>query len=87
MTGYFSFTYLGNTVTIPVGTCSALITVPAGPLTITELGRTGFVVTSIYTIPADRLLSSDLNARTVTVTIVPGSTSSQTIVFFRNRVQ
>jgi hypothetical protein len=57
----------------------------AGTLTITEDAQAGYQVADIYTIPADRLISKDLNARTATVTIVQGDVSSQTIVVFVNR--
>jgi hypothetical protein len=87
VTGNFTFTFSGKTRTIPVGTCTSLISVPVGPLTITEVARAGYVVSDIYTIPADRLISEDWAARTATVTIVQGNASTQTIVIFRNRVQ
>jgi len=87
VTGDFTFTFAGKTRTIPVGTCTSLITVPVGTLTITEVARAGYVVTDIYTIPADRLISENLVARSATVTIVQGNASTQTIVIFRNRVQ
>jgi hypothetical protein len=86
VTGDFTFTFAGKTRTIPVGACTSLIVVPVGPLTITEAARTGYVVTDIYTIPADRLISENLGARSATVTIVQGTSSTQTIVVFRNRV-
>ena len=54
-------------------------------MTITEDARAGFAVSDIYTIPADRLVSKNINNRTVTVTIVPGNASTQTIVVFVNR--
>jgi hypothetical protein len=57
----------------------------AGTVTITEDAQAGYQVADIYTIPADRLVSKDLNARTATVTIVQGDVSSQTIVVFVNR--
>ena len=86
VTGDFTFTFAGKTRTIPVGACTSLIVVPVGPLTITEVARTGYTVTDIYTIPADRLISENLGARSATVTIVQGTSSTQTIVVFRNRV-
>ena len=86
VTGNFTFTFAGKTRTIPVGACTSLIVVPVGPLTITEVARTGYVLTDIYTIPADRLISENLGARSATVTIVQGTSSTQTIVVFRNRV-
>jgi hypothetical protein len=44
-------------------------------------------LTDIYTIPADRLISENLGARSATVTIVQGGSSTQTIVVFRNQVE
>ena len=87
VTGNFTFTFAGKTRTIPVGTCTSLIVVPVGQLTITEVARPGYVVSDIYTIPADRLLSENWTARTATVTIVQGNAATQTIVIFRNRVE
>jgi hypothetical protein len=87
VTGEFTFTFAGKTRTIPVGTCTSLIVVPVGPLTITEAAKAGYVVSDIYTIPADRLISENLAARSATVTIVQGNASTQTIVIFQNRAQ
>ncbi|MCI0558134.1 MAG: hypothetical protein MN733_06535, partial [Nitrososphaera sp.] len=87
VTGDFTFTFAGKTRTIPVGTCTSLIVVPVGPLTITEVAKAGYIVSDIYTIPADRLISENLAARSATVTIVQGNASTQTIVIFRNRAQ
>ena len=87
VTGNFTFTFAGKTRTIPVGACTSLIVVPVGPLTITEVARPGFTLTDVYTIPGDRLISENLAARTVTVTIVQGYSYTQTIVVFRNSVQ
>ena len=87
VTGNFTFTFAGKTRTIPVGACTSLIVVPVGPLTITEAARAGYTLTDIYTIPADRLISENLAARSATVTIVQGTSSTQTIVVFRNRAQ
>jgi len=87
VSGYFTFKFGSKSVTVPVGACSPLLTINAGTLTITEVARAGFSVTDIYTIPADRLISKKLSTRTVTVTIVQGYASSQTIVIFRNQAQ
>jgi hypothetical protein len=62
-----------------------LITVNAGSLTITEDAKAGYELVDVYTVPADRLISKDISARSVTVTIVPGNASTQTLVFFVNR--
>jgi hypothetical protein len=87
VTGDFTFTFAGKTRTIPVGACTSLIVVPVGSLTITETAKAGYVVSDIYTIPAGRLISKNLSTRTVTVTIVQGNASTQTIVIFRNHAQ
>jgi hypothetical protein len=84
LSGNFTFTFAGKTRTIPVGTCTSLIVVPAGQLTITEQAKAGYVLTDVYTIPSNRLISTDLNNRTATVTIVQGNAASQTIVVFVN---
>src|SRR6185503_4836534 len=85
VSGYFDFNFANKSKTVPVGACSSLLYVDAGTLTITEVARAGYSVTDIYTIPADRLISKNLNGRTVNVTIVQGNAASQTIVIFRNR--
>jgi hypothetical protein len=85
LTGNFTFTVAGQTYTIPVGTCSSPIQLPAGQVTIVEQEQIGTELVGIRTVPADRLVSSDLTTRTAVVTIVPGDVSTETIVFFRNR--
>ncbi len=86
VSGNFTFTFAGKTRTIPVGTCTSLIVVPAGQLTINELPKAGYILTDVYTIPANRLVSEDLNNQQATVTIVQGNASTQTIVVFHNEV-
>ena len=85
VSGNFTFRFNTKYRSIPVGACSLIISVNAGTLTITEDVRTGYVVADVYTIPASRLISKDLNGGSVTVTIVQGYTASQTIVVFLNR--
>jgi hypothetical protein len=85
VSGYFTFRFAGRSVTIPAGACSGLIAVDAGTLTVSEEAQAGYAVTDIYTIPADRLRSEDLTSRSVTVAIVQGNASTQTIAVFRNR--
>jgi hypothetical protein len=84
VSGYFTFTFAGKTRTIPAGTCTSLIVVPVGQLTITEQAKAGYVLTDVYTIPANRLVSEDISDRQATVTIVQGNAASQTIVVFVN---
>jgi len=88
VSGYFTFTFAGQSRSVPVGTCSSLIfNLTPGNLTVTENAVAGYEVTDIYTIPADRLISKDINARTATVKIVDsgGDASLQTVVVFVNR--
>ena len=84
VSGNFTFRFDTKSRSIPVGACTLIISVNAGTLTITEDARAGYVVSDIYTIPAGRLISKDLNGRSATVTIVQGYAASQTIVVFVN---
>ena len=83
--GNFTFRFDARSFNIPVGACSVLLFVNVGTLTITEDPRSGYTLADIYTIPASRLISTDLNGRSATVRIVEGTVASQTIVVFRNR--
>jgi hypothetical protein len=86
VTGYFTFQFESTrSRQVPVGACAGLVIVNAGSLTITEVAQAGYAVADIYTIPADRLISKDLNAGSAVIRIVEGNAASQTIVIFRNR--
>jgi len=85
VTGYFTFQFGSRSKSVPVGACTGLISVDAGTWTIAEVPQAGYTVADIYTIPADRLLSKDLNGGRADVRIVEGKAASQTIVIFRNR--
>ena len=85
VSGNFTFSFNTKSRSIPVGACTLIISVNAGTLTVTEAARAGYVVSDIYTIPAGRLISKDLNERSATITIVQGYAASQTIVVFVNR--
>ena len=85
LTGNFTFEVAGQTYTIPAGTCSPPIQLPAGQVTIVEQEKIGTELVGIRTVPVERLVSSDLTTRTAVVTIVPGDVSTETIVFFRNK--
>jgi len=86
VTGQFTFTVSGlkDSVTVPVGACSAAIALPAGTVTIAETGRTDTVLTDVSTSPSDRLVSRKLDARKARVTIVTGDVSNETLVSFTN---
>ena len=84
----FSFNVAGTPVTVPAGpapggTCSAVVSVPAGSAIITEALPPGIVLTGVSTLPGGLLVSSDLGAGTATVTVSAGS---QTVVTFVNAV-
>ena len=83
--GNFIFRYNTRSKSVPVGACTLMFSIKAGTVTVTEDARAGYVVSDIYTIPADRLVSKDINNRSVTVSIVTGNTSTQTIVIFVNQ--
>ncbi len=85
VTGVFQFMVGGTTTDVPVGACSPVISVPAGTVTVTENARAGISVSNVQTIPAGRLVSSDLAARSAQVQVVAGDESTQTTVTFTNR--
>jgi len=87
----FSYTIQGamgfaGTANVLVGACSNPIYAPAGHVNITEGGPSAFV-TSIATMPSDRLLASDLTAGTSTVAVhaaASGAVSGESIVTYTN---
>ena len=94
VTGSFVFNITGAaggviTRSVPVGACSGPITLPAGEATITEVAVVGVGVNSITAVglsgaPLNRLVRSDLGARSAVVTIVAGDVSKETVATFRN---
>lgn len=89
VTGNVQFTVSGVTgpVTVPVGGCSRPLTVTAGQVTVTEIVTAGFTVEGITAAPADRLVSKDVAAGKVTVTVPVGTVGNQTIVTFTNKAK
>ena len=85
VSGSFAFTFAGQSVSVPVGGCSDFVSVSPGQITVTEGGRSGFVVTGISASPSGRLVSSSLSNRTATVTVVSGDTTTATVVTFTNK--
>src|SRR6478609_5350347 len=89
VSGSFQFTVsglAGQTFSVPVGQCSQPITVTAGQVTVTEAAREGYQLASVASLPAGSLVSSDLTARTATLTVAAGDVANQTIVTFTNKV-
>jgi hypothetical protein len=93
LTGYVSFTVnqLGSQpqrVSVRVGACSMPIQLNPGPATITEVANSGAELVDIEVMPEERLEKPEdknLAERSVTVTIVPGGRSTQTMVTFINK--
>jgi hypothetical protein len=84
VSGTFTFRFDTRSRSLPVGTCTLIMSANAGTLVVTEDPKAGYVVTDIYTIPANRLINKDLANRTATISIVQGTSASQTIVVFVN---
>jgi hypothetical protein len=88
--GYGSFTVAQSdsqpqTVSVRVGACSMPIQLNPGLATITEVANSGAELVDIEVTPEDRLESKNLADRSVTVTIVAGGRSTQTMVTFINK--
>ena len=82
----FTFSVAGTPIIVPAGlapggSCSAPLVLPAGPATVTETLPIGLQLTDVTTTPFASLVSSDLSAGQVTVTIPGGG---QTVVTFSN---
>ena len=84
VSGNFTFRFDTRSRSLPVGACTLIMSANTGTLVVTENAKSGYVVTDIYTIPANRLISKDLSNRTATINIVQGNAASQTIVVFVN---
>ena len=82
----FTFHAAGHTVMVPVGACSPSIKVRAGHVTVTEVSRAGSRLVAVSAIPASRLVSENLAARTAVVRVVPGGVARETIVTFTNKM-
>lgn len=90
VSGPFTFTVTDasgstQTVTVQTGTCTAPFQLASGTATVVENAVPFATVTGISTIPADRLVSSDLPSGTAEVTIVPGDISTTTTVNYTNK--
>ena len=87
VTGNFDFTVAGQTVSVPVGACSAALELAAGPVTVTEAAVDGISVSAVTATPGDHLLGTDLAGRSAQVFVAAGDVSAQTTVTFTNKAQ
>jgi hypothetical protein len=90
LNGYVSFTVNQDgsqprTVSVRVGACSLPIQLNPGLATITEVANSAAQLVDIEVTPEERLESKNLVDRSVTVTIVAGGRSTQTMVTFINK--
>jgi len=82
--GTFSFTVNGTTFSVPAGACGSAMKVPSGTLVVHENATTGYKMADGSATPTSRLQSVDLSRSDITVTIVAGDISTQTIVTVAN---
>ncbi len=85
VTGKFTFRFAGKSRTIPVGTCTAPVRVPAGDLTVTEVRKDGVRMSGCATRPVARLLNCDPANRQAVVRIVRGGVAKETVLTITNR--
>ncbi len=85
VTGNFTFTFDGRSVTVPVGKCTGPLTVPAGNLTVRELPKDGTEIAGCATRPTVRLAKCDKANRLAVVRIVKGGVADETILLITNR--
>jgi hypothetical protein len=90
LSGYLSFTVKQDgsqpqTVSVRVGACSMPIQLNPGRATITEVANSAAELVDIEVVPDDRLETKDVANRSVTVDIVAGGRSTQTMVTFINK--
>ena len=88
VTGEFAFTItapgFSQTASAWAGQCTGPIQVPGGNVLVEEAQRNGVQLTSVSTLPADRLFSANLINRTATVEVPVGDVSTETQLHFVN---
>jgi hypothetical protein len=85
----FSINASGFTATesVQTGQCTGPIEVPAGNVDVSEAARSPYVVSSIVSDPANRLVIANTANRTATVQVPVGDESTETRVDFTNSTQ
>jgi hypothetical protein len=67
-----------------VGQCTAPLAVAAGNVSVSEAAQFPYFVSSINVFPSGRTVTSNLTNRTVTVKVVQGDSSTETVVGYTN---
>jgi hypothetical protein len=80
VSGTFQFTVVGQqgTTAVQVGSCVTISDIGIGSFTVIEQSSAGVVVTGIAVEPSANMVSSDLGARSATLNIFDGSTTTVT---------
>jgi hypothetical protein len=85
ISGSFTFQVAGKTVTVPAGACSSAFQVPSGHQLVHEVAQSGYAMVHNDTYPSSRWVSSDLKHGNVTVNVVAGDSTKQTILTVTNQ--
>lgn len=85
--GNYTFYLNGNMgpYTVPVGSCTPAIEVPAGTVTINEVLAPGVQLTGCSTLPPANQIGCNAAAGISTVNVAPGDVSNQTIAYMTNK--
>lgn len=87
VTGRYTFTFAGRSVSVPVGTCTGPLKVPAGYLTVHEVAKTGTRISACTTRPMNRLARCDAANSLAVIRILAGGVSNETLLTITNRIR
>lgn len=73
-----------DTESVPTGSCTGAIRVPAGVVSVAETPRSPYHVKAINVAPGGRLVTKNLSNGTVSVTVPYGDQSTETLVKYKN---
>ena len=85
VTGSYRFAVAGRTVTVPVGTCTGPLTVPAGDVTVVELANDATRMNACGSRPTVALRLCDPANRTSVVHVTAGGVAQETVLSITNR--
>lgn len=87
VSGSYDFAVAGRTVTVPVGTCTGPLKVPAGEVTVTEAAKTGVRMNACATWPTVSLLNCSPADRTAVVRVRQGGVAEEVMLTVTNRLR